>query len=325
MEKIIIKHRKRPAKIAGYEALVKRLPSYHPKVEVIGDLIKSSNAGFGGEERLDHLLKHFDPEYSYLIIQDLSIAINLDFQIDSLLLTRSCAILLEIKNISGRLRFSVNPSALHQITPSGKEKAYKSPLVQMEMAKWKFEKLLHRLDFQLPVYTFLVIAYPNQVVDNAPTGSTIWSADEVMIRLHKFNMPPDRISEDDLLSLGQQLLSLHSEYNSFPLAPKHGIAISEIGKGVYCPNCSSVKMARIKRSWHCPACKLKDSLAHHEAIKEWFMLIKPTISASECKEFLELDYLSTARNILKNPLYKKTGSNKIRRYYIEKKVDIHEK
>lgn len=304
---------------------MKRLPLHHPKQEVIEDLIKSANAGFGGEERLDHLLKHFEPDYPYLIIQDLSISTNIDFQIDTLLLTRSCAILLEVKNISGRLRFSVNPSALVQTTSTGKEKGYKSPLVQMEVAKWKFEKLLESLGFSLPVHTFLVIAYPNQIVDSTPTGSIIWSADEVMIRLHNFHMPSEQISKEELYALGQQLVSLHSEYNPFPLAQNHGISVNDIEKGVYCPNCKSIKMNRIKRSWLCPACKLKSSDAHHGAIQEWFMLMKPSISAAECKDFLGLEHLSTARNILKNPLYKKGGSNKFRRYFMDRQVGIHEK
>ena len=325
MATIIIKHRKRPAKIAGYEALLKRMPENHPKRETIEDLLKSSNAGFGGEERLDHLMKNFDPDYPYLIIQDLSISTNTDFQVDTVLLTQSCVILLEVKNISGRLRFTVNPSALHQTKASGIEKAYKSPLVQVEMIEWNFENLLKRLDFLLPVQAFLVIAYPNQIVLDTPPGSVIWSADEVMIRLHNFNLPHKQISEDEMQQLGQQLLTLASEYNPFPLAPKHGISVSKIANGVFCAICKTTKMDRIKRSWQCPVCKMKSSDAHHQALQEWFMLIKPSISAAECKEFLGLEHLSTARNILKNPLYKRTGNNKKRRYFREIQIGIHEK
>lgn len=322
---IIIKYRKRPAAIAGFEALSKRLPLNHPKQEVLKERINSINAGFGGEERLDHLMRHFEPDYPYLIIQDLAISTNADFQVDTLILTQSCVILLEVKNISGRLRFTINPSALHQTKASGEEKAYQSPLVQVEVIKWKLENLLRSLDVPLPVHAFLVIAYPNQIVVDTPPGSVIWSADEAMIRLHDFKMPPAQISEDEMHQLGQQLLKLSSAYNPFPLAPKYGISASEIATGVYCPGCLNVKMERCKRSWQCPGCKLKSSEVHHDAIKEWFMLIKPSISAAECKDFLELEHLSTARNILKNPLYHRAGNNKMRRYYSEIKMSIHEK
>ena len=305
--------------------MAKRLPLNHPKQEVIKERINSINAGFGGEERLDHLLKHFDPEYPYLIIQDLSISTNVDFQVDTLLVTQSCVILLEVKNLSGKLRFTVNPSALHQTKASGEERGYQSPLVQAEVIKWKFESVLKSLDFNLPVYAFLVIAYPNQIVVDTPPGSVIWSADEVMIRLHNFNMPPELISEYEMNQLGQRLLNLSSEFNPFPLAAKHGISASEIGNGVYCPVCKTIKMVRCKRSWYCSNCKLKSSDAHHEAIRDWFMLIKPSISAAECKVFLELEHLSTARNILKNPLYKRVGNNKMRRYYREMQASIHGK
>lgn len=198
--------------------MLKRLPVYHPKREIIEDLLKSTNAGYGGEERLDQLMKYFNPDYPYLIIQDYSISSNTELQIDTILLTQSCVILLEVKNISGRLRFTINPSALRQTTASGVERGLKSPLVQMEMAKWKFEKLLKSLEISLPVHAFLVIAYPNQIVEDSPPGSVIWSADEVMIRLQNFNMPPKILSIDELHRFGQRLLSLYSEFDPFPLA-----------------------------------------------------------------------------------------------------------
>lgn len=320
---IIIKYRKKPAKIAGYEALLKRLSIYHPKREVIEDLLKSANAGYGGEKRLDQLMKYFDPEYPYLIIQDYSISSNIELQVDTILLTQSCVILLEVKNISGRLRFTFNPSTLHQTTASGVERGLKSPLVQMEMAKWKFEKLVNSLDVALPIHAFLVIAYPNQIVEASPPGSVIWSADEVMIRLQNFNMPPKILSIDELHKLGQQLLSLYSEFNPFPLAPKNNIAPNEISKGVFCPDCKSSKMNKIKRTWMCQSCRLTNPEAHHQAIQEWFMLMKPSISVAECKDFLELEFPSTVRRILKNPLYKKVGDNKTRKYYLDMQVDIH--
>ena len=304
---------------------MKRLPIYHSKQESIEDLIKSAEAGYGGEERLDQLMKHFDPDYQYLIIQDLSISGNTNMQIDTLVLTQSCAILLEVKNISGRLRFTANPSSLHQTTASGMERAYKSPLVQMEVAKWKFEKLLKRLNYSLPVHTFPVIAYPNQIVVDSPPGSTIWGADEVMIRLQNLKMKSEQITYDELQKLGEQLLSVSSEYNPFPLAPKFDISSDEIKKGVLCPECKYTKMNKIKRSWKCEGCGLIDSEAHHQAIREWFMLIKPSISTAECKDFLELEYLSTARRLLSHPLYKKTGDSKLRRYYMDMQVGIHEK
>lgn len=305
--------------------MLKRIPVYHPKREIIEDLLKSTNAGFGGEERLDQLLKYFNPDYPYLIIQDYSISSNIELQADMVLLTQSCVILLEVKNISGRLRFTINPSTLRQTTAAGVERGLKSPLVQMEMAKWKFEKLLKSIEFPLPIHAFLVIAYPNQIVEDSPPGLVIWSADEVMIRLQNFKLPPEILTIDEMHRLGQQLLSHYSEFNPFPLAPKNNIEQAEISKGVFCPDCKSSKMNKIKRTWMCKDCGLTNPEAHHQAIQEWFMLIKPSITVAECRDFLELEYISTARRILNSPIYKKVADNKTRKYYLNMKVDIHEK
>ena len=314
VDEIITKYREKPIKIAGYEAMLKRLPRNHEKWSVFQDLLNSANAGFGGEKRLDRLLKHFDPPYPYLLIQDLSLSEAEECQIDTVLITQSCIFLLEVKNMGGRLRFSENPSVLHQSAANGKNRTYKSPVVQVETAKLKISKILKAMEIALPVKSAIVIAYPNQVVEDVPPGATVWSADEVMIRLHNLDVTKIHISLEQMKAFGEHLLSIEEVYKPFPLAPKFEIDLKAIENGVFCPRCRLRKMERAKRTWYCKICRISSTDAHLQALDEWFMLMKPTITTTECRDFLGLTNLDAAIRVLKRNTLIETGSRRYRQY-----------
>ncbi|MGI2327701.1 nuclease-related domain-containing protein [Planococcus sp. YIM B11945] len=312
---MIIKHRNKPAKIAGYEALLKRLPAHHEKRRAIQDHLNNARAGLGGEERVDRLMKAFDPPYPYLLLQD--VELPNECQIDLLLITPGTLVLMEVKNIAGRLRFSENPSALHQLAPTGELKGLKSPVVQMETAEMKITKLLEHLDFPLRIQSVIIIAYPSQIVENVPPGTKIWSADEVLIRLNQLEMPKKRITTEQMKTVGEYFLSVQQPYNPFPLAPKFSILLDEIENGVYCPRCRLRKMDRFVRKWECKSCYLLSSDAHFDAIEEWFMICKPTITTKECQKFIGIADLDTAKRILKRMGLAEIGGRRNRQYTLK--------
>ncbi|TWT27687.1 nuclease-related domain-containing protein [Planomicrobium sp. CPCC 101110] len=309
---MIIKYRDKPAKIAGYEALLKRLPAHHAKRGLIQEKLNGARAGLGGEERLDQLLESFDPPYPYLVLQGVELPGKC--QIDLMVITPSWLVLLEVKNIAGRLRFTENPSALHQLTPAGEMKGYKSPIIQMETAEMKITKLLKQLNCPLRVQSAIVIAYPSQIVESVPAGAKVWSADEVLIQLERLQMTNSSISASQMTALGDHLLSIQDHYNPFPLAPKFDILPSEIENGVFCPRCRLKKMDRLLRIWECKSCFILSGEAHFEALEEWFMIHKSTITTTECKEFLGLPDRDAAKRLLKRMGLEERGGRRHRQY-----------
>lgn len=312
---MIIKQRVRPVKISGYESLLTRMPSQHPKREYIGDLLYSANAGIGGEERLDGCLEFFDPPYSYRMIRDLSLPERC--QIDTLLITQSEILILEVKNMSGKLRLQRNPSVLEQTLQNGQVKYFKSPLIQMETAKIKVEKIARRHNLGLPIKTALVLAYPSQYIENIPADATVWNADEVMYHLHQANPSKPLISLDEMDRLGMLLLSQEQPHKPFPLLPNLKINTDTINKGVICPLCCHKEMKRLNRRWFCSSCKFFSQNAHLKALDEWFMLFKSTINVQECMQFLGLQNKHAARRMLKNMNLEETGSRQFRSYRLK--------
>ncbi|MGK7376450.1 nuclease-related domain-containing protein [Planococcus sp. 1R117A] len=312
---MIIKYRERTAKITGYEALLKRLPVNHEKSRKIQELLNYEKAGAGGEERVDELLSYFEPNYPFIVIQDLSLPDR--SQIDTVFITQDRLLILEIKNMGGELRLRSNPSVLDQTLPNGKRRYFKSPVVQAETAKIKMEKVLKQFGCTLPVETAVVMAYPSQVIENVPLGATVWIADELFFQLHRLKIEDKLLTVDQMNSLGQNLLAVDQKYQPFPLAPNLRINLQDIQNGVYCPRCRFRKMNRVVRKWECPPCNLTDLNAHLDAIDDWFMLCKPTITANECKIFLGMPTQEAAKRALKRKKLEEVGGKR-HRFYREK-------
>lgn len=310
---MIIKYREEPRKIAGYEALLKRISPAHPKRHAIKSSLNSAKAGFGGEERLDEAMEHFDPPYAHRIIQDFSLPAPFKIQVDTVIITQSRIYLLEVKNIAGKLQFRQNPSALHSVLADGKIKSYKSPIVQMNETTVRMRMFLKTLGYSVPVTSIIVIAHPSQIVENAPHTSRILSAGEVNFYLSEIVERPI-LSIEQLYHLGQAFLNAHQDYQPFPLAPKFQIEIPEIEKGVFCPRCFLGKMTRTKVAWECEMCRLISRNAHSGALNDWFMLIKPTITTAECCEFIGLQSLDAAKHFLVKSGCQPVGGRRYRHY-----------
>ncbi|SDH88819.1 Nuclease-related domain-containing protein [Planococcus glaciei] len=315
MRKIIIKYRERTEKIAAYEALLKRLPVGHEKTGTVLEMLNYERAGAGGEERVDELLSFFEPNYPFVVIQDLSLPDR--SQIDTIIITQDRLLILEIKNMGGKLRLQTNPSVLHQTYQNGNQRYFKSPVVQAETAKIKMEKILGKIGYILPVQTAVIMAYPSQVIENVPPDATVWIADELFFQLHRMEIGNQLLTEEQLYALGAQLLTMDQKYQPFPLAPNLRINPRDIQPGVYCPRCRLRKMNRIVRKWECAPCNLFSKDAHLEAIDEWFMLIKPTITTNECKIFLGVQTIDTAKHALRRNNLEEVGGRR-QRFYRQK-------
>ncbi len=311
---MIIKYREKPVKIEGYEALLKRLSPTHPKRAAVKNSLNNARAGFSGEERLDEALCFFDPPYAHQIIQDFSLPEPFKIQVDTVLITQSAIFLLEVKNITGKLQFKQNPSALYSTLADGEIRSYKSPITQMNETAMRMGKFLKTLGSNLPIFSIIVIAHPSQTVEDAPPNSRILAAGEVNFYLTELNLPKPILSIEELNQLSEKFLAAHQDYQPFPLAPKFQIQQTEIETGVFCPRCQFGKMHRTQVAWECETCRLVSRNAHIEALHDWFMLIKTTINTAECRDFIGLKSLDTAKRFLLNNHCQPVGGRKYRKY-----------
>ena len=111
----------------------------------------------------------------------------------------------------------------------------------------------------------------------------------------------------DLKKTKRLLLNQHQEHYSSILAT-YQLQPSDLTHGVLCEQCTQV-MTRMSGCWHCPSYKHSSKTAHLQALEDYFLLIKQTITNREPRDFLLLPSRKTATNILQSLTLTRTGSN----------------
>ncbi|MFC0270255.1 nuclease-related domain-containing protein [Metabacillus herbersteinensis] len=128
---MIVKERKVPLSILKLQALARRTHPDHPKFQLIKENLAKSLAGYKGEAAIDYPLSPL-PEKNYLILHDMRLQNKQHyFQMDTLLLSQSYLLILEVKNMSGTLPFDNKFKQLIR-TLDGKQESYPYPLVQIQ-------------------------------------------------------------------------------------------------------------------------------------------------------------------------------------------------
>lgn len=94
-----------------------------------------------------------------------------------------------------------------------------------------------------------------------------------------------------------------------PLCTYYNIDPHAIRKGVYCRSCMQQKLIRNKKNWFCTKCKMYDKTAHHQALKDYRMLINDHINTETARHFLELSNRHITKRLLQDYCKRKKGHN----------------
>ncbi|BCB04208.1 nuclease-related domain-containing protein [Bacillus sp. KH172YL63] len=320
---MIAKERETPQKLVKTEALIRRLqPLNHPKRPIIEQDLKKRKAGFNGEKAVDYHLS-FLSDKKYMIFNDLKLPMTPDFfQIDTLLLTSHYTLPIEVKNISGTL--TINPefnqfSKIYQ----GIETGYPDPITQARRQKLFLQRWFYNQKLPCPPIEFLVVfSNPATILKMAkghaliPPFDKIIHAQNLVNEISKLNQKYSQKEHEpyDLKKIKRLLLTQHQEDNS-SILQTYQLNAADIRRGVLCERCNEV-MIRMTGFWHCPFCQHGSKTAHLQAIKDYFLLIKPTITNQELRDFLLLPSRKTATIILQSLPLTQIGNRK-GVYYIQ--------
>lgn len=316
---MIKKERKVPSKIRKLEALLRRLPPSHPKYrEIEGELAKS-RAGYKGEQSLDYYLS-FLPQQEVFIFHDLRLPHNnYFFQVDTLIVTPSFILILEVKHIAGTLLFD---HGFHQLirTLNGTEDVFPDPILQVHRQATQLAAWLEQHKYpQIPIESLVVITHSATLLKSTPIHSnriqSVIRSDnlhekfQALQYLHRDN----KLSKKDLRKLSSLLLKANTPPKLDILQQFH-ITYSELVKGVYCPACHVQPMERIFGKWQCLQCGSTSKYAHVAALQDYALLVKPSITNRECREFLQVSSITIAKKLLAAMDMPYTGTTKARAY-----------
>jgi hypothetical protein len=318
---LIVFNREIPIIIKVLEALLRRLPPNHPIRPDIEAELNNYQAGYKGEQSIDYYLS-FLPEKDYFILHGLRLPYkNYFFQMDTLILSKSFFLILEVKNISGTLLFDDSFKQLIRMKNNGEKEVFKDPLQQVKLQQYQLANWLKDHKFtNIPIEHLVVITNQNTLLQtNNPNSEYIHKVIPSARLLSKINeirisRKEERLTEKDLKIISRQMMKKH-----VPSKPEilntFNISTSDLLNGVLCETCKS-SMFRQKGKWICPECYNSSKNAHVNALMDYALLFDSTITNKQFREFLHIPSRYMALRLLKDLNLKAEGPKKNRKYHL---------
>lgn len=310
---IVLPHCK-PIEVTKHEVLIGRLSKNHPVYFNVVANYKKRKAGYEGEKSIDFYLNLL-PEKDYYIFHGLRLYYNgYYFQIDTLILTLRYALLLEVKNLKGDQEIDRDFNQMKR-----NNKRVKNPVAQVKVQAIKFKNWLQKHHFYgLPVQYLFVNSNENASIkcENEESKRYMCNSEMLIDKITQYDQfyKKEKLDIKEMQKLNRLLLSKHTPKN-LDILQTYNLTPKEIITGVKCPTCHTLAMIYKKGKWICSSCGHKSKTAHIEAINDYILLIKPSITNSELRRFLHIDSPDIAQKILHSLNLPSTGKFRDRVYH----------
>lgn len=299
---MIIKHRTKPRDLEMLEAAIPRLLKSFPKLEEMQKDTAILYKGYIGEQKVDYHLNILANKYT--ILQDVRLLTQgRSIQFDTIVIANNAIFAIEIKNVSGKITFD---TILRQFIRNDgtTEEGFRYPITQAETQKLLLQNWLNEHNFHnIPVHYFIAISEPSTIIDVKGDHEAI-----AKVVAHAEHIPQMIVNIDRHLKnrtnlparqIGETILH-HHRNPTYDIFRKYNLKKTDILPGIICPKCTWLGMHRIHSLWHCPKCNHPSRHAHKSALADYFLLIKPWITNTECMKFLKVNSRHTIKRILKS-------------------------
>jgi hypothetical protein len=285
-----------------HHALLKRLSDVQT-AEFIQDEIRKIEAGERGENRLVQKLAELRVAGLVKIFPNVSLSIgDWKVQIDCLVVTDRCFIVLESKNYSGDLYVDLETEEFYKITEDGKEISLPNPYFQLMKHIRFIKEYFGKYVPKLKVTGAVLMTAKTCRIRRKPPHYPIYkleSVNEKVIHMynHSNSLP---LSTDQLKLIEKMIQTEQTPFTYPPLCEHYHIPPKVLIPGVECPHCGVLGMRRLERTWNCPSCKKNARNAHRQTVQEYFWLISKEISNKEFRHFCKIDSVYSASRMLKS-------------------------
>ena len=310
----IIKTRSEPIILESLRAVITRVDPTHEKLAMLKSQYSSRVSGLAGEEKVDQIFQKYKFSMKHRIFNGISLSSSTDFQIDSLFITPSYAIVFETKNLAGSIKVKSNPPQLVQTLDNGDTRSYVSPVLQVKSNMELLQDWFHSRNIPLQIYGVVILAFPKKDVELFDTDIQFLYPSGIPSYIRSLPTTPHLLDEKNFSLLINNLIHSDKEYIPKPICTTYSIQKSDISTGVECPSCCFLGMTKYKGGWRCPACPQRSSSAHVQAIRDWFLLFGGKMTNSECRDFLKIPQRSTATRILQSMELHTEGEKRNRTY-----------
>ncbi|MBB5174595.1 NERD domain-containing protein [Texcoconibacillus texcoconensis] len=307
---MIVLQRQIPHPNRVLETLTRRLPENHPDYKRIHDDYQRRTSGYRGEQSMDYYLRFLQPQ-DCSILHGLTLRYNGNkFQIDTLILFPKFALIIEIKNWTGKLQVTETGDFLRTDLPS--EKLLQDPIQQAKHQQWQLQAWLKQRGHALTAVDHLVVlTHQNAIISNASVlhpkiirHTHFIDTIHQLIAAHANNQP-----QPNTIATHLKNEHLTPTYNTNNLHT-YDIQPPDIITGVHCPACSTTAMRKPNKHWICPHCRQHSRTAHIQAIQDYTLIHGRITTSRQIKDFLRIKHTQHARRIMRSLGAHKQGTTK---------------
>lgn len=299
--------------------LLDRLPQNHPRRQFLEKELRGVEAGKRGEKRVKQKFNEFYSDEEFQVIWNVRLKINnWKVQMDGLLLTERCAIIIESKNISGKIYFDQETEEFYRIDDNGIKTVMDNPVIQLEKHIHFLREWFKLKKIELPIEGLIVFSSKKCEFMCKPPGWYICKTYQMNKYLYKIlQANPHKTASIKLIKIKKMIGTSQFPYKQIPLCEHYHINIKDLETGVCCTSCSLRTMQRIRKNWNCSNCAHRDASAHNFAINEYFSLIGTSLNSRQFRDFCHVESPYVASRLLAQLELVSSGSAKMRTYAIE--------
>ncbi|WP_186321291.1 nuclease-related domain-containing protein [Bacillus sp. FJAT-22090] len=307
--------------MSGHNALLKRV-SNDQIGEFIMEEIRKKDAGIRGENRLMQKLGELKMAVPMKLFSNVSLALGeWKVQIDCLVVTNCCLIVLESKNYSDNLYVDEETEDFYKITRAGEEISLPNPYFQL-MNHIRFVRTFFGKDFpDVQVAGAVIMTAKSSRIRKKPPHYPFYQLEGMNDKVIQFynHFKAYKLSSSALQLIEQKLRADQTPFTYPPLCEHYHISPNEIITGVECPACGVLGMKRIATTWKCMVCMKSDRYAHVSTVNDYFSLIKKEITNKEFRRFCGVESKYAASRMLNSMDLEAHGSGPSR-YFTQKKI-----
>lgn len=274
-------------------------------------------AGFAGEQKLKNTLSDVSFKSDYTIFYNFECINDRGFthQIDALLITPHFILVLEVKQISGKLHYKPVFHEFSRVTENQTRDNFPNPFDQVYRHKLFVKQFLQKLNIMMPVLQLVVIANYRAELDSSLEGFPIIHLSGLPRHLEKL------YAENGHKAVNIAYICSHLATLIQPLPARKTIARCRLKSGVLCKKCDyKSRMHYYRGIWQCEKCRSKSREALLETLHHYRVLISPRISNKELREFAGIKSTFAASKILARLGLERFGATKGRYYLIPEDI-----
>lgn len=310
---MILLDRKTPRKILTLEALLRRLDPNDSNYSFFQESLVRLKYGYDGEQRVDRewIEMPYLGEHFLLFNCEFESEFNTPHQIDTLLFTKNFVLILEVKNIVGRVDYNEKTHQFLRKRQNGESESLTNPFDQLRRHIEFVDRQITKFKIPVPIVGAVVMANPSTIIGTVPETYPIFHASGLRTFIRNLKTKySSEITSHQLEKLSKYFLSLHK-----PMNYDLNISLDRIRKGVLCEKCNA-QMGYKNGIWACVKCDFRSRIAIYQGLHDYQLLISNKISNQEFRDFFNIKSMYAASKILSRLNFEYEGKTKSRNYII---------